>query len=425
MSDGIKVSVCSYGPGRNLALRYTDPATGRRVAKSAGTTNRREAERRAAVLEKELREGTFAPPSKTTWDNFTTRYTDEALPGLAERTGELVQTVFAKVACTLRPKRLADVTAARLSYLAAEWRRQGLAEETIRCYSATLRSTFRWAHDVGMLATMPKFPKLQRVKRGDLMKGRPVEPPEFHKMMLAVPDVVGEAAAPSWIRYLRGLWWSGLRLRESLELTWNEPDKWRVDLSGKYPMLRIPGKLQKNGRDQLYPVAPEFGEMLLATPEAERHGPVFRLQRIVNPKGGPTGAGLVNTLDWVSRVVCRIGKAADVVVNITRKRDRKTGKPREVKKYASAHDLRRSFAFRWSRRVMPPELRELMRHGDVATTMQYYVGQNAETTAGALWRAYEAESCPDGNIRGNNQENGADDKEGEKPQTPEKQGLSE
>jgi integrase len=56
-------------------------------------------------------------------------------------------------------------------------------------------------------------------------------------------------------------------------------------------------------------------------------------------------------------------------------------------KYGSAHDLRRSFGERWATRVMPHLLQQLMRHEDINTTMRYYVGRNAETTADALWDA--------------------------------------
>lgn len=56
-------------------------------------------------------------------------------------------------------------------------------------------------------------------------------------------------------------------------------------------------------------------------------------------------------------------------------------------KYASAHDLRRSFGERWANRVMPHILQQLMRHEDIGTTMRYYIGRNAETTADALWDA--------------------------------------
>ena len=256
------------------------------------------------------------------------------------------------------------------------------------------------------------------------MKGRAIGPEEFHKILLAVPDVVGEVAAPSWIAYLRGLWWSGLRLRESLELSWDEPDKPCIVLDGKYPMLRIPGDCQKSGRDEFCPVAPEFAEMLLGVPETHRHGRVFRLAGTANAKGGPKATAPVRDPDWVSRVVSRVGKAAGIIVNTTTKRDPKTGGTRKVVKYASCHDLRRAFGFRWSRRIMPPELRELMRHADLSTTMAFYVGKSAESTAGALWSAYEAESPENGNTCGNSGPNKAESETQETPQAPENQGLT-
>ena len=55
-------------------------------------------------------------------------------------------------------------------------------------------------------------------------------------------------------------------------------------------------------------------------------------------------------------------------------------------KHASAHDLRRGFGFRWSRRIMPAVLKELMRHADIKTTMDFYVGTEAEETARMLYR---------------------------------------
>jgi len=174
-------------------------------------------------------------------------------------------------------------------------------------------------------------------------------------------------------------------------------------------MLRIRDDSQKSGREQLYPVAPEFGEMLLAVPEAERRGRVFRLV-------GASGRQVRDAI-YVSAFVGRIGEAARIKVDERVKKDRQTGERRTVVKYASAHDLRRSFGFRWSRRILPAELRELMRHADIQTTMRYYVGQDAESTAEALWTAYRARengntlatvrrgkngnTAPVGNIRGN------------------------
>ena len=81
--------------------------------------------------------------------------------------------------------------------------------------------------------------------------------------------------------------------------------------------------------------------------------------------------------------MAEIGRAPKVV---TDQRERQ-GDVQKV--FATAHDLRRAFGFRWSRRVMPTILRELMRHETVETTMKYYVGINAEATADELWRAVD------------------------------------
>lgn len=91
------------------------------------------------------------------------------------------------------------------------------------------------------------------------------------------------------------------------------------------------------------------------------------------------------TRDSIGPIVSAIGeKAGDIVGTRTKLED---GEPITVNKFASAHDLRRAFGFRWSRLVMPPTLKELMRHTDISTTMRYYVGQNAQATADELWRA--------------------------------------
>ena len=64
MTEEIKVHVADYGAGRNLMLRYSDPVTGKQVAKSAGTRNMREAEREAGKWQAELGDGRYQKPSR-------------------------------------------------------------------------------------------------------------------------------------------------------------------------------------------------------------------------------------------------------------------------------------------------------------------------------------------------------------------------
>jgi integrase len=202
---------------------------------------------------------------------------------------------------------------------------------------------------------------------------------EFERMLAAVRKVRSHDAR-DWKRYLTGLWLSGLRLEESLILSWDEEAPFSVDLSGKHPRFRILGEAQKSGRDELLPMTPDFAEFLLATSKRKRHGPVFPLL---------THRGKVPFVDrQVGRVVSRIGEKAGVVVS------------KAEGKFASAHDLRRAFGTRWARRVMPAVLQRLMRHASIQTTMGYYVDLDADELAAELWSKHPTTGV--GNTFGNN-----------------------
>lgn len=184
-----------------------------------------------------------------------------------------------------------------------------------------------------------------------------------------------------------------------MQLFWHRDDRLRIDLSGKRPMLRIPAELKKGNEDRLLPMSPEFAEFLLKVPAGRRVGRVFRLSNLRIQDARPS-------VEWVSRIISRIGKAAKVNTAP------KTGKV----KFASAHDLRRSFGERWARRVMPQVLKQLMRHKSIDTTMKFYVGQNAEKTADALWLAYRQLRDTDlGNTSGNSRPRSASGKKRRKP----------
>jgi integrase len=390
MYERVKVSVVEFGDRRHYQMQWRDSITRRKKTKSTGVerTGRKkehtEAERVAAKFEAELREGRYHEPLKVTWAEFRDRYELEVLPGLADRTDGKVASVFNWVERVLKPTRLVDLTEARLSHLQAAMRRTGLAEATIKSNLAHLGAALKWGARIGLMTRAPKILMPRRAKGAKVMKGRPVTGEEFDRMLEKVPAVAGEGAAPSWRYYLQGLWWSGLRLEESLELWWDRDDRLCVDLSGEHPMLRIPGELEKGNQDRLLPMAPEFAGFLLATPEAERTGPVFdpRPKRV---------KGQRLTAHRVGELVAQIGKAAGIKVHT----DPKTGKV----KYASAHDLRRSFGERWATRIMPPDLMVLMRHESIETTLRYYVGRNAQNTAKTLWQAME--KATNGNTSGN------------------------
>ncbi|MDA0588054.1 MAG: hypothetical protein O3C17_08585, partial [Planctomycetota bacterium] len=140
------------------------------------------------------------------------------------------------------------------------------------------------------------------------------------------------------------------RLGEALSLSWDEwHDGLTVDTSGKFVMLKIPGEHEKGRRDRMYPVAPEFAEMLLSVPESRREGFVFNPEKVHEHHWGRA------SLETCCKFTTRLGKTAMAVVN--RKGD-------EVK-FGSAQDCRRAFGTRWASRVKPPTLQKMMRHSSI------------------------------------------------------------
>ena len=123
---------------------------------------------------------------------------------------------------------------------------------------------------------------------------------------------------------------------------------------------------------------PWFDELLQETPEGNRTGWVFEpVSLTVNQKQKTYTERLTTT--HVGRVISRVGKAAGVIVD---EGDPRTG--RGVK-YASAHDLRRTFAVRLKRSGMPPDLiQQLMRHADFRTTEKYYLCDTIQEDAGRI-----------------------------------------
>jgi integrase len=399
MFERVKVYVVEIGTRSTYQLRWKDPITQRVRTKATtvlreGARSRKAAERLAGELEAQLMAGAGGIPSRLRWDEFRERYEAEVVPGLAKRTAEKVATVFDRLEDDISPVRLWDLTEARLSAFAAGLRAAGLKENTVAGYLAHLKAALGWAVRQKLLPARPAFPKIHRAKKynGRPMKGRPITAEEFDRMLAAVPSVVGEAAAPEWCRYLRGLWLSGLRLSESMDLWWDRPDRlYPVFPKGGRPMLHVPGELEKGNADRLLPIAPEFALLLLETPEAERTGPVFNL---TGRRRGQPGRPLPHR---VSEIVSEIGEKAGVRVYVDPK------DPDRVK-YASAHDLRRAFGERWAARLMPAQLMELMRHESIETTLRFYVGTDAQRTADAAWAAFDrsqgAKSAPFGSASG-------------------------
>lgn len=208
----------------------------------------------------------------------------------------------------MKPRRLCDISSDTLSRYQKLLREEGRSENTIKSHLAHIRAALSWAKSVNLLKEVPAMPNVQRAKASKLMKGRPITTEEFERMLAKVADVVEDSeAVESWKHLLRGLWWSGLRLGEALDLHWTDATKLSVDLSLRHPMLRIVAELEKGNQDRLLPMAPEFARFLAQIPAGKRHGYVF------NPKAQRDRNGRLGERQ-VGRTLSEIGRKANVVV---------------------------------------------------------------------------------------------------------------
>jgi integrase len=241
-----------------------------------------------------------------------------------------------------------------------------ISEASVARHLRHLKAVARWANRQGLSPSVPTFDMPKRAKVNK-MKGRPITGEEFDRMLASAAGIMGDAAAESWMLLLRGLWTSGLRLGEAMALRWDhQPEGVSVQLDGKHSVLAFDGEAQKSGRTQLVPLAPEAVQLL--EPLRKSRGFVFTP---LTKRGLP----MARDAQKAGKIIGEIGEAAKVVTDAAAGRT------------ATAHDLRRAFGARWSKRVMPAVLKEIMRHADIQTTMTYYVAQNARVTASELWAA--------------------------------------
>jgi integrase len=361
----IEVKVTKYADRKNYVMYYVDPVTEKMVTKSTGKHSRRGAERAAALWEQKLRSGRPEGDPRMTWKAFREKYETEKLASMSPRTLEATDTAFNHLENLLNPARLRSLTENTISLFQAKLRARKVKETSISSYLRHLKAALNWAVSMALLPSAPKIHMPKRGKGQKIMRGRPITAEEYERMLADVPKVRSKDAA-SWQHYLKGLWLSGLRLEESLVLAWDEDSPISVDLSGRRPRLRIYAEAEKGHRNRLLPITPDFAEYLLATPEDQREGRVFKVDGLFT--------GRPMTLKRVGRVISAIGKKAKVVVD------------KGTKKYASAHDFRRAFGTRWAKKVMPMVLQKLMRHDSIETTMRYYVDLDADEMAEELWK---------------------------------------
>ena len=348
--------------GRNLMLRWHDGKRWRE--KSSGTTRRRDAERMAANFARELEDGIH--DDQTRWAVFRVRYERQRLGQLAQGSRDMWKTAANWLESLEDPEWIEDIDGPMIArYTAALSER--VAQTSVAAYLRTLRPAFNWAKRLGWLRVTPPFDMPKRARGvSKTARSRPIIGEELDKLLM-----ITQTRRPQdyvrWQDFIKGLYHSGLRAGELLELSWTPGALLWLDDSGQYPLIHITAEGEKAHTDRFQPVTPEFWSLVV---NQHRHGRVFPIDGLTT--GRPMGK------KRVLRILSGIGRRAGIVTDPT------TGK------HATSHDIgRRAFATRLASRLQPQELAKWMRHEDVSTAQNYYYQPDAIALSKRIWEDKE------------------------------------
>lgn len=378
-----------------FVLRWNDPITSRIRQKTINAPNQKAADKAAGAWEEKL--NSPIPVHITTgeiwtWDAFCTEY-KKVIAGTSRANQDKWRVVAAEADVVFRAD---HITAPLLAHINARFVkklrnslivRRGNAPSTVNSGIATFCSGMNYAAGEGWVDPIVIPRERGREEKDDKeMRGRPITGEEFdritnmigvdtkplkHLSVKVVEQLTKTQAHPdTWHQLLNGLWLSGMRISEAMRFHVDRIDCHRpFELDTEKPKAIFVSK-QKNRKTQVVAMTKDFGEFLRSV-QPDSDGWYF----------SPTGPqGRYKTSKAVGRVVSALGAAAGVITSSS--------------EFASAHDMRRAFARRWSARVMPPVLQHLMRHGSIDTTMRYYVGSDADAAAVAMYDTWEKRQEP-------------------------------
>ena len=312
-------------------------------------------------------------PDKMTWSAFRKKYSTYLLENCSKHRrnqGERLLNRFQEIIDPDQMEYLSSDDIDTFFNVVQEKRR--LSPASRANYGRNLRAAFRFAFEHKLMPQVLEIPKeYLKVKEEQMKGGEHLRPAEMEAMLAAVKRVVGAKNRRHWEFYIAALANCGLRLQESHDMVWDEHDRRRVRIvlgtSAKESRILIPASMDKAGKQRHLPVTPGMHALLCKVPQDERTGFVFKLPNI--DRSG-TRAKYFQT----GKIVRWIGKEAGIV---TKEHDHK-----EEPRYATAHDLRRTFGWTMAQAGVDREdLRKMMRHRSIKTTEIYYAEREADGIA--------------------------------------------
>lgn len=260
-----------------------------------------------------------------------------------------------------------DINARLLLEVEAELLRIGNERSTVKSNLDTLWSIIAWGQSVDLIPDIAR-PKRKRGKRqkqstNRKSKGRSLATEEIERLQAAIPLVCKRDEDPAgFIRATDAMRFIGMRLTEAWYFSW-EPGEGR-----HYPVLLDTDKaaiqfdeMQKSGVEEKVPLTRQARDWLRSL-DPEETGPW-----ICRTKGK---RGYHQTENRLGRVISDAGRKALIVV----KRISTT-----KIKYASAHDLRRTFVADLHQYLNLSELQRMSRHSDAQVLLDFYADSSTPT----------------------------------------------
>lgn len=340
-----------------FALRYLDPVSQRyRVISTSlafKSSNRNAAYRQAVELETQLRglapTGSIEPPKQVdisvSFRNATRQFIREKKP--TSSFSAPVASLESYLTSQHLPISWESITSAILT----DWLldlKNTRRPATVHNYFANIRRLYNWSkRRFPELSSLPELMvdhTITKIPAKDRTRGGPVSDEALQSIIDAAVDVCPSSELLAWVRLMNILRFTGTRLNEALELTWQTPgNKCELQIIDNH--FQIHFHSQKNGKDEIVPCAPDaeayFRTLALTT------GKVVALQ---------------TTSPLASTMISKCAKSAGIYTGSGAKRN-----------HVTPHDFRKSFAQRWAKCVKPLELMKMMRHSQIDTTLRHYV----------------------------------------------------
>jgi integrase len=362
----MKIKVKTVKAGRDgIVFRWTDLAGRTRQRRYQGRKTRNRIEDARREIEDQLN----AVGVDLKWSQFLEQVRTLYYYGLGRRAIDKAETMLSRFQAIHGDFWCSRLHKTHLLEVERQMVLSDLASATIASNMATIWAIVNWGIDQDMLPPIkrPRKRKRKADKAESVSGGRSLTGEEIDRMVDAIrnnaeldgkPLLKAGEDAESFVRSIYAARLMGLRVDDCHRLSFNNGLGRHVAyIDESAPVIAFCSD-QKNGLEEDVPLTPQAVEWLRTVPSG--------LEWIARARGS---RGWHKTTHRLCRVIAGAGRAARIV---TKRNSRRT-------KYASAHDLRRTFAVEMLGRLSVKEVQKLTRHADCQILLRYYADVQQDT----------------------------------------------